>query len=93
MKITIAMYSLYNSTPSPQIVRDYIEDDPDYVRTTELQEITFIEREHADIVLEKVDALKGRQETLRAELGAKIAMYDREIQKLMAIEHSTTDEA
>jgi len=93
MKMTIALYSLYGSGEIPKEVTDYKENDPDYVRLTEPQEITFIEREHADVVLEKVDGLKIRREELRAEMGAKIALVDDQIQKLMAIEQSTTDEA
>ena len=93
MKITIALYSLYGTGEHPKEVDDWIEEDRDYVRLTEPQEVTFIDRNHADVVLEHVDALKHKRDQVRAELTEKVAKIDEKIQKLMAIEQSTTEEA
>ena len=92
MKRTIAIYQLYGSGEVFHQVDEYTEADKDYTRLTEPQEITFIERDHAKVVKDEVDRLKEKREKIRAELGAKIAQVEDDIQKLMAIEHSTTDE-
>ena len=92
MKMKLALYSLYGKNVYAKECSDWIEGDNDYTRLTEPQDITFIERDHAEVVLEQVDVLKKRREEVRAEMGAKIAEIENDIQKLMAIEHSTTDE-
>ena len=86
MKRTLALYSLYGKNVHVQEYTDWIEGDNDYTRLTEPQDIIFIERDHAEVVLEQVDVLKKKREKVRAELGVKIAKIDDDIQKLMAIE-------
>ena len=91
MKRKIALYSLYGNGEYPKLVTDWVENDKDYTRLVEPVEVTFTERDHAEVVLEQIDALKIKRDGVRAEMGAKIAVIDEDIQKLMAIEHSTID--
>ena len=64
----------------------------DWTRLTEPQEVTCIERNHADVVLEQVAGLKEKKEKLQADVAAKVAAIEENIQRLMAIEYSPTDE-
>ena len=91
MKVRMAIYSLYGSGEYPKLC-ERVENDKDYTRLTEPQEVTFIERDHTEIVLEQVDALKKKKKEIQAEMATRIAVVDDEIQKLMAIEYSATDE-
>ena len=59
MKKTIAVYALYGKGEHVCESDEYRNDDKDWTILTEPQEITFIERDHADIVLDKVDALEA----------------------------------
>ena len=92
MKKVVAVYALYGKCEHVCEAHEYRNDDKDWTMLTEPQEITFIERDHVDVVLDKVGALEAKKTKLQAELGAKIAKVEDDIQKLMAIEYSATDE-
>ena len=91
MKKTIAVYALYGKGEHACEFEDYRNEDKDWTILTEPQEVTFIERDHADVVLDKVGALEAKKTRLQAELGAKIAKVDDDIQKLMAIEYTPNE--
>ena len=93
MKKTTAVYALNGHGEHIMECYDYLSEDKDWTILTEPQEVTFIERDHADVVLDKVDALKAKKTKLQADANRKIAVVDDEIQKLMAIEYSATDES
>lgn len=86
MKRTIALYALYGKGEHVCESDDYRDSDKDWTRLTEPQEVTFVERDQVEVVTEKVAALQEKKTKLQAELGAKIAIVEDEIQKLMAIE-------
>ena len=92
MKQVIALYSLYGKGVHVREVNEWVDEDKDWTRLTEPQEVTFIERNHADVVLEQVEGLNEKKEKLQADVAAKVAAIEENIQRLMAIEYSPTDE-
>ena len=73
-------------------MNEWVDEDKDWTRLTEPQEVTFIERDHADVVLEQVAGLKEKKEKIQADAAGKVAAIEENIQRLMAIEYSPTDE-
>ena len=64
---------------------DAWNDDADYVRITEPQQLLFIEREAAELVPDQVQCLKKLQENVRIKAQVELEGIEERIQKLMAI--------
>jgi len=82
----IALYSSYGSSYThPQEAEGYYEDDPNYVRTSEIVEVEFTELEHATVVLAQVARVDHQIEDVRADLTRRVQDLEEERSKLLAI--------
>ena len=83
----IAMAELFGGRPVPRKWTDHKEIDSDYVRTSEIIEVEFVDLPDEIVVPAKVAVIDRGIEGLRAELGEKIARLEDEKAKLLAITH------
>ena len=87
MKKQLAIYSLYGHGQHIKEFSDYVEDDKDYTRLTEVVDVDFIEREQADVVKDKIEFFEGKKQRLRAEHNLEMDRVDEEIKQLLVIEY------
>ena len=79
----IALYETTDSSARYQYLHeatDYMEDDKDYIRVSDIVEIDFVMIDDTVIIPQKVKALKAK----KVIMGKKI---DKEISKLLVITH------
>ena len=86
--IEIAMYkNIKYGHGSIFQVGDYMENDSEFVRTSEIITVQIIDLPTADVVNAEIDGLKKVQGDLRAETELKLNAIDDKIQSLLAITH------
>lgn len=83
----IALSTLFNGSEIPREWDDWMDDDEDYIRTSEIVEIEFTPLPDEDVVPKKLAVINNQINQVRVEMGQKIAKLKEERSKLLAITH------
>ena len=82
----IAMYKyLDTSYISPNEVLDWIEESKEYVRTTEIKDVEFVDLPANDLVAVEIESLDSKIEAIKAEAMLKVEALQGRKQELLAL--------
>jgi hypothetical protein len=83
----VALASLFNGSDSAREWDDWMEDDGDYIRTSEVMEIEFVLLLDEVVVPKQIERLDAAIDTVRSEMLTKIGYLEDTKAKLLAITH------
>lgn len=92
LKRSIAIYALYGGGQHIKEAHDFIENDKDYTRLTEIVDVEFVERSQVDVVAEKIEFFKKKKERAIAEHHVEVLEIEEAIKNLLVIEHKPEQE-
>ena len=83
----IALGTLFDSNEAVFEWRDWMDEDSDYVRLSEVIEVEFTMLPKEEVVPKQVEKIDEYIAEVRAEMGAKVAKLEERKAKLLAITH------